>query len=101
MSINPKNSKNNSSDNCLVRNLYHTSGDLRNAQLFLVSLSNDKVRAPDLLLWLATYIAQHQQDWNELYGGKVFKQLRKRLLKATMKKPGVNALRLFFQEKTN
>src|SRR5205085_4609507 len=75
------------------RKLYHICGDLRNAQLFLISLSNDKFKAQDLLLWLATYIGDRQQEWKELYREKVFRQLRQRLSGATLQKPGGNALR--------
>lgn len=83
------------------RKLYHECGDLRNAQLFLISLSNEKIKAQDLLLWLATYIGNRQQEWKELYREKVFRRLRQKLSKSSLQKPGGNELRSFFQESTN
>jgi CHAD domain len=79
--------------------IYHASGDLRNAQLLLVSLNKDKINLPGFILWLATHTGNLQLDWNGIYNKRKFRKLKRKLSNTMPQKTGKKALQLFFSKK--
>ena len=79
--------------------MYHTSGELRNAQIVLVGLNHDKINLPDFMLWLATFISGKEMDWNEIYHKRTLQKLEQKLSRIKFQKPAGKALRLFFSKR--
>jgi CHAD domain-containing protein len=75
---------------------YHFSGDLRNAQLLLISLNESTTRLPNFLLWLATYIGEREQGWKKNYSDKLIPRLKQSLNNKKLPPLKVKHLQGFF-----
>jgi CHAD domain-containing protein len=52
---------------------YHISGEIRDAQLFLQKIVQEKLEVPGLAIWLATRIGHLQQEWENEYKKNTWK----------------------------
>ncbi|MEO6548789.1 MAG: CHAD domain-containing protein [Ferruginibacter sp.] len=75
---------------------YHISGDLRNAQLVLVSFTATKQPLPGFILWLATYIGKREHAFKKSDAKKSVTKLRNQLSKVGFNKSGVKSAGTFF-----
>lgn len=77
--------------------LYHIAGELRNAQLLLVSLTKQGIRLPRFALWLATYIGIRQAAWKKHFAAAVFGKLEKKIDVVKGPAPTLQELQAFFK----
>lgn len=76
--------------------LYHTAGDLRNAQVLLVKLTNEGARLPGMFLWLATYIAEKERQWKKHRPAHEVKQIDRTIPASDRVGLSIQQLRSFF-----
>ncbi len=77
---------------------YHFSGDLRNAQLLLISLNENNTRLPNFMLWLATYIGDRERGWKKTYSDKLIPRLRQTLHHKKLPPLKVKNMQVFFDD---
>ena len=78
---------------------YHISGDLRNAQLLLISVGTQGLKLPGFMLWLATSIGNLQHEWNQHFRKNTLKKLRQKFVSLDNQQPAVAELVSFFENK--
>ena len=80
---------------------YHISGDLRNAQLLLISVGTQGLKLPGFLLWLATSIGRLEHEWIHDFRKSSLRKLRRKLVSLNDQHPSAQELQGFFENKIN